>query len=79
MTITFDNPDVQIHNLVIVKPGAVENIGLLADQMAQDPDAMTRHFVPESDLVIWSTPHKRRQRKHRFQRCCRWDHAAFGN
>jgi len=54
--LTFDNPDIQIHNLVIVKPGSAEEVGSLADQMAQDADAFAKHFVPESDKVIWSTP-----------------------
>ena len=54
--ILFQNPDLQIHNMVVVRPGAEEEIGLLADQMAQDPDAMERGFVPDSDKVIWATP-----------------------
>ena len=55
ITLTFDNPDLQIHNLVIVKPGSGERVGQLADQMAQDPDALKRQFVPDSEDVIWST------------------------
>ncbi|MBB21848.1 MAG: hypothetical protein CMN04_02990 [Roseibacillus sp.] len=54
--ISFQNPDLQIHNMVVVRPGAEEEVGLLADQMAQDPDAMERAFVPDSDKVIWATP-----------------------
>ena len=54
--ISFRNPDLQIHNMVVVRPGAEEEVGLLADQMAQDPDAMERAFVPDSDKVIWATP-----------------------
>ena len=54
--LTFDNPDIQIHNLVIVKPGSADEVGSLADQMAQDPDAFAKHFVPASDKVVWSTP-----------------------
>ena len=54
--VSFQNPDLQIHNLVIVKPGSDQQIGLLADQMAQDPDAMQKRFVPDSGEVIWSTP-----------------------
>jgi plastocyanin len=54
--LTFDNPDLQIHNLVIVKPGTGESVGQLADQMAQDPDALEKQFVPDSKDVIWSTP-----------------------
>ena len=54
--VSFHNPDLQIHNLVIVSPGSDQQIGLLADRMAQDPDAMQKGFVPDSDKVIWSTP-----------------------
>ena len=39
-----------------MKPGSAEEVGSLADQMAQDADAFAKHFVPESDKVIWSTP-----------------------
>ena len=39
LALTFDNPDIQIHNLVLVKPGSESKVGQLADQMAQDPDA----------------------------------------
>ena len=41
---------------MIVRPGSDQQIGLLADQMAQDPDAMQKRFVPDSGEVIWSTP-----------------------
>ena len=54
--ISFQNPDLQIHNMVIVTPGSEEEIGSLADQMAQDPDAAERAFVPDSDKVLWATP-----------------------
>ena len=54
--ISFQNPDLQIHNVVIVRPGAEEEVGQLADQMAQDPDAMKKAFVPDSDKVLWATP-----------------------
>ena len=54
--LTFDNPDIQIHNLVIVKPGSENEVGSLADQMAQDPDAFAKHFVPTSDKIVWSSP-----------------------
>ena len=54
--ISFQNPDLQIHNLVIVRPGSEEEVGQLADQMAQDPDAMEKAFVPDSDKVLWATP-----------------------
>ena len=56
ISLTFDNPDLQIHNLVITKPGSGEAVGQLADAMAQDPDAFQRQFVPDSNEVIWHSP-----------------------
>ena len=44
LALTFDNPDIQIHNLVLVKPGSESKVGQLADQMAQDPDATAREL-----------------------------------
>ncbi|MCM8543334.1 MAG: plastocyanin/azurin family copper-binding protein, partial [Lentisphaeraceae bacterium] len=54
--LTFNNPDIQIHNLVIVKPGSEQEVGLLADKMIQDPDAMKKSYVPDSDKVVFYTP-----------------------
>ncbi len=56
LKVVFDNPDHQIHNLVIVRPGTENEVGLLADQMLQDADAYDRGFVPDTDKVIWATP-----------------------
>mgnify|MGYP001437611110 CR=1 FL=1 len=56
LKVVFDNPDHQIHNLVIVRPGTGNEVGLLADQMLQDPDAYAKGFVPDTDKVIWATP-----------------------
>jgi len=44
------------HNLVVVKPGTDEEVGLLADQMAARVDGATRHFVPDSKQVLYATP-----------------------
>lgn len=51
----FENPDLMQHNLVLVAPGAEEEVGMLADHMATKPDGMTKHFVPESPKVLLST------------------------
>ena len=37
-------------------PGAEKEVGQLADEMAQNPDAMEKAFVPDSDKVLWATP-----------------------
>ncbi len=51
----FENPDVLQHNLVLAKIGKKEAVGALADAMLTDPEALKKHYVPESDDVIAST------------------------
>src|SRR5690606_27819612 len=48
----IDNTDLMPHNFVIVKPGALEEVGELAEATAQDPSAPSRHYVPPSDKVL---------------------------
>jgi azurin len=43
------------HNLVVTLPGAGEEIGLLADAMAADPEAVKRHYVPDSPKILFAT------------------------
>ena len=40
------------HNLVILKPGSLEEVGMLAEASATAADAATRQFVPRSDKVL---------------------------
>jgi putative heme-binding domain-containing protein len=53
--INFDNTDVMPHNLVIVAPGAREEIGALADKMPQAADEKGLMFVPKSPKVLFAT------------------------
>ncbi|MCI0683168.1 MAG: GDSL-type esterase/lipase family protein [Gemmataceae bacterium] len=48
----FENFDLMPHNLVITLPGAMEELGKLAEAQAQDPAAAARHFVPKSNKVL---------------------------
>jgi putative heme-binding domain-containing protein len=48
----FANTDNMPHNFVILKPGALEEVGLKSDAEAQDPDARERSFVPKSDKIL---------------------------
>jgi putative heme-binding domain-containing protein len=48
----FENTDMMPHNIVFAKPGAMEEIGLAAELAAQQPDAIQRHYVPQSPNVI---------------------------
>ncbi len=50
--LVFENPDIMMHNWVLLKPGSVEEVGALADQMAAQPDGITRGYLPESDKIL---------------------------
>ncbi len=50
----FENTDMMPHNLVITKPGAMERVGLLAENTSQQRGAFERHYVPKSDDVLFS-------------------------
>ncbi|MDF1752628.1 MAG: GDSL-type esterase/lipase family protein [Verrucomicrobiales bacterium] len=51
----FTNPDATQHNLVIVKPGAVQEVGMAGNEMAKDPSGIKKHFIPESDKILHHT------------------------
>jgi len=48
----FENSDLMPHNFVILKSGALEEVGLLGEATAQQPDAAKRDFVPDSPFVL---------------------------
>jgi putative heme-binding domain-containing protein len=50
--ILFENTDLMPHNLVLVRPGALEEIGTLAESTATQPGALERQYVPPSDKVL---------------------------
>lgn len=56
--ITFENksPVPQPHNILILAPGSVNEVGALANQMLTDPEAMKKSYIPESDKVLHSMP-----------------------
>jgi uncharacterized cupredoxin-like copper-binding protein len=54
--LVFENPDLMMHNLVLVAPGAEEEIGALADQLAADPAGQARGYVPVSSKILHATP-----------------------
>jgi uncharacterized protein len=44
------------HNFLLVNPGKLNDIGALADKMLTDPQAMAKHYTPESpDVLAHST------------------------
>ncbi|MBI3467702.1 MAG: c-type cytochrome, partial [Planctomycetes bacterium] len=48
----FENSDLMPHNFVITRPGALEEVGLLGEATAQQPDAARRQYVPASDAIL---------------------------
>ncbi len=53
--IEFVNPDATPHNFVIVQPGAMLEIALAANEMAKDPAALKKDFIPESNKILHFT------------------------
>ncbi len=56
--IVFTNPDATDHNLVIVKPGAMAEVGMAANEMAKDPRNANSDFIPpqKRDLILHAAP-----------------------
>ena len=53
--IVFENNDIMPHNLVITQPGALTKVGLAAEEMATQPDATAKHYVPNMREVMHYT------------------------
>jgi len=56
--LVFTNPDATDHNLVILQPGSLEEVGVAANEMARDPLNAAGEFLPESkrSLIVAATP-----------------------
>jgi putative heme-binding domain-containing protein len=48
----FENNDLMPHNFVVTKPGALEEVGLLAESTATQPGALERNYVPPSGKIL---------------------------
>ena len=48
----FSNIDAMPHNFAIVQPGALQEVGELAEATGTAPDAMARNYIPDSDKVL---------------------------
>lgn len=53
--LTFKNPDILQHNVIIIKPGTTAKVGALADAMLTDPEAMKKSYIPKSPDILHST------------------------
>jgi azurin len=52
LELTLENGDTMQHNLLVVLPGKMAEIGVAADKMGETPAGKARHFVPDSAAVI---------------------------
>lgn len=53
--ILFENSDLMPHNVVLIQPGSLEEVGMLAESTATAPGVAERHYVPASGKVIASS------------------------
>ena len=51
----FENPDVTPHNLLIVQPGAADEVGMAGNEMAKTPDGFAKGFIPDSPKILHKT------------------------
>lgn len=56
VSIVLQNPDFMQHNLVLIKSGMLEKVGLAADRIAQDPNGAKMDYVPKIPEVLKATP-----------------------
>ena len=54
--IVLVNADHMPHNLLITRPGTLEDVSLKAEAMAGSPDGFQKHFVPDTPDVLHATP-----------------------
>lgn len=52
LQIIFENTDMMPHNLVVTVPGAMQEVGELAEATSQSPDAIARGYVPQSNKIL---------------------------
>jgi uncharacterized cupredoxin-like copper-binding protein len=50
--IEMANPDTMQHNMLLVAPGALSEIGVAADKLGEGPEGKRRQFVPDSPKVL---------------------------
>jgi putative heme-binding domain-containing protein len=67
--IDFENTDLMPHNFVLAEPGALEEVGLLAEATASEPGALARGYVPQSNRILVASKlvQPRESQRLRFQ------------
>ena len=68
LKIVFTNPDATDHNLLFVRDGDLEEVGLAANDMARDPANANSDFIPreKKHLILQSSPMIGPTRKNRI-------------
>ncbi|WP_236976116.1 plastocyanin/azurin family copper-binding protein [Membranihabitans maritimus] len=56
VAIVFKNNDIMLHNILILKPGTTDKVGMAADKMVSQPDAQEKGYVPEMEEILYSSP-----------------------
>jgi len=56
LKLIFENPDHMQHNLLILKPGTMEQVGQAADELAKQPNGVELQYIPNSPDILFSTP-----------------------
>ncbi|MDG1809097.1 MAG: GDSL-type esterase/lipase family protein [Pirellulaceae bacterium] len=51
----LDNTDIMPHNVVITTPGSYAKVGIAAELMATESDAIERHYVPNLSEVLYAS------------------------
>ena len=59
----FENTDLMPHNFVITQPGALEEIGRIAEETATQPETAIRQYVPQSPQVLLAASCCSRERR----------------
>ncbi len=56
--LVFTNPDATDHNLILIRPGTLAEVGMAAKDMAKDPQNANSDFVPpaKKDLILHASP-----------------------
>lgn len=54
--LTFHNPDLMPHNVVITSPNSGDKVGEAADAMANGTDGFEKQFIPTMPEVLFATP-----------------------
>jgi putative membrane-bound dehydrogenase-like protein len=53
--VVFENNDFMQHNILILKPGSKEKVGMAADKLAADPKGADRNYIPDLPEVLHSS------------------------